>query len=97
MLFPQELLEDIIWSNTAELDSYKLERVKEEIIDQDRWNTYYRYVFKDLNTNKYYQTEYSRGSTEYQDNEGFCSLSDGMVACDEVEPVEVTVIQYRKV
>lgn len=41
--------------------------VYEEIREQNRWSTYYTGVFRDPETEKYYEIDWERGSTEYQD------------------------------
>ena len=61
-----------------------------EISDQSRWSTHYRLVFKIAN--EYYETFYSEGSTEMQEEDPWEYQDE--VECTIVEPVEVKVIQY---
>ena len=58
--------------------------LESKIVDQDRWSTYREIIFKW--GDKFYQTEYRRGSTEYQDDIDFWEE-------DEVEIQEVHKVQ----
>ncbi len=62
----------------------------EVIEDQSRWSTHYSKVvqYKD---GTYWQANWSRGSTEYQDD----GVEDLILV--QVEPVQVTVTQYKAV
>jgi hypothetical protein len=71
-------------------DSSKVEVLVNEICDTSRWTENYSLVFKF--EGKYYQTYYSVGATELQDESPW--EFDSEVDCVEVEPVKVTVIQY---
>lgn len=98
--YPIDLLNDLRYEGEVIEGDIHLEKIQEEFYDQDRWSTYIRYTFKDVNTGKYYQITYEQGSTEYQDDGGFYALNsaDGTKAeCFEVKPVEVTVIKYEPV
>lgn len=64
-----------------------------EIVDQRRWVTAHRVVFKYLG--KYYQSYYDVGSTERQD-QGPWEYDEDEIECDEVEPYTETVTKYRK-
>lgn len=69
------------------------EVIKDAIVDTGRWSIHHNLIFK-LN-GKIYQTTYSVGATEYQD-EGPWEGSEE-VLCTEVEEYEKTVKAYRVV
>lgn len=67
--------------------------VVNEITDQGRWETHYRLVFK--HEDKFYETFYSKGSTEYQDTRPW--EGEDKVTCTEVAPVEKTITVYEPI
>jgi len=69
------------------------ETVLNEIVDHSRWSVYYRRVFKF--EGKTYETVYSDGATEIQDESPYDGADDD-IECEEVFPKEVTVVQYVK-
>lgn len=73
-------------------DDENYEVVRNKIVDQRRWTTTHEVIIKDKNSGKYYQAEYSVGSTEYQDG-----CNSYPKEWDEVEPYEKTVTEYRPV
>lgn len=79
-------VEDACWLDESE----HLEAVPgtHEIVDQGRWDTTKTEVFRDKRDGKFYRLTWSVGSTEYQEGHGFC-------ACEEVFPVEKTVVVYE--
>ena len=91
MKFAKELLLEILY-NAAE--GFGL--IGNEIIDTSRWSIQYKLIFEQLDTGKFYHTYYQVGATECQDESPF-EFEDDMIECVEVEPVEVTVIQYKVV
>lgn len=70
------------------------EIISDEIYDTSRWSVHHELIFKNLG--KFYRTSYSRGATEYQDESPFEHDGDE-IECDEVRPVERTVIVYEPV
>lgn len=68
------------------------EEIKDTIYEQSRWTTYYERIFKV--ENKFYSWCRGEGSTENQEND--YSYNEE-VECIEVEPYEVTVIEFREV
>lgn len=60
--------------------------------DSRRWYKYIRQVFKF--GGKFYRTEYQQGLTECQDMSPYEDAPDE-IECPEVEPVEVTKIEYQ--
>lgn len=76
-----DIWEDFIWNDKI--------LVKENIIDQSRWSTFFERIVK--HNDKFFAIIFSRGSTECQ--EGSESIDD----IYEVVPVEKTVTVYEKV
>lgn len=77
-----ELFEEVLYGEDYE------EVTSEQVTDTSRWHTMYEQVFKKTSDGTFWEMSWSRGSTEYQD--------DGPedVEIYEVEPKEVTVVQY---
>ena len=67
--------------------------ILDEITDTSRWSVHHRIVFK--HDDKFYETYYSEGATEMQDESAW--EYDDEVECDEVELKEVTVVKWIKV
>ena len=86
--FEKVYMSEVLWG-----DAEDAEIIVNEMIDNSRWSIHYNLIFK--KDDKYYQTTYSRGATESQD-EGPWEYEDE-VECVEVEPYEKTVIDYRKI
>lgn len=77
----EDPMEDVFWGDT-------FTKVTEETIeDQDRWHTYLYQVLQHNETGEYWGAEWRVGSTEYQE-------CDHDLILTQVEPREVTVIQY---
>jgi len=74
----------------------KFELIQEELVDTSRWSHIYERVYKDLNTGKFYATNYSSGATEYQDERPY-EYDGEMVEFVEVVPTEVVKIEYLPV
>lgn len=94
MLFDREDLQDLLWSDVIEIDGKTAKTVRDDIIDTTRWSIVHELVFS--YDGKFYQTTYSVGATEQQDESPF-QYEDDQIDCTEVEPVEVTKIEYRPV
>lgn len=65
----------------------------DDVTGTGRWSLYHRLVFKYKDV--YYETGYSVGATEYQD-EGPWEYED-QVECTVVEPYEKVTTEYRPV
>jgi hypothetical protein len=87
--FTREELRDILWDETGKV-------ILNRMVDQSRWSTHFRFVFKPEDEDKLYETDYSKGSTENQDSEGPWEYED-TVECVEVVAYERTVIDYKPV
>lgn len=88
MEFSKEFLQGILWGDTE-----NVEVMQDEISGQRRWSTDHEMVFKF--DGKYYETYYSRGSTECQDEVPY-EYDEDMIECPEVFPVEKTIIVYEE-
>lgn len=66
---------------------------EEEIVDTSRWSIHYKIIFED--NGKYYQTYYSSGATECQDERPW--EYDDEVDCTEVEKRQVMVEKWMPV
>lgn len=62
-------------------------------LSKRRWSTDYRRVFE--HEGKFYETFYSTGNTEQQEEYPYDDAPDD-IECDEVFPEEVTITVYRK-
>ncbi len=83
MKFTREFLQqDLYDSKTTVLD---------EITDQSRWSTHHHRVFRFEGL--FYETYYSRGSTETQDESPY-EYSDEEIECPEVIATEKTITVY---
>lgn len=77
-----------------EYDPESFEVVRDEICDTRRWAIRYEMIF--WFEDKYYQTFYEVGATEYQDISPY-EFDPEMIEVTEVEPYEKTITAYRKV
>ena len=93
MLFSKETLVDLVYD---EYDETRFEILENEIQDSSRWSIHYNLIFKVLETGKIYETYYSVGATECQEESPFEYEGDE-IEVTEVEPYEVTVIKYKAV
>ncbi len=70
--------------------------VLDEMIDRSRWSIHYRLIFE--HEGKFYETDYSTGASEQQDEYPFQDYEDGdEIECEEVEQVEQIVKVWQKV
>jgi len=77
---------DIVYGDHPDFE----EVTQSTIVDQSRWSTQYSQVFQ-YKEGTFWEANWSRGSTEYQDD----GVEDLVLL--QVEPVEVTVTQYKAV
>ena len=82
--FTKEYLQEMLYEKPVE----------EVITSTSRWSIHYRRVFKYNDT--FYETFYSRGATENQDEHPY-EYADVEIECDEVVPIQVTRTEYTKV
>lgn len=88
--YPKEVLQELAYD---EFDDNLFEIIYQNLEDSSRWSLQYEMVFKDKLTDKFYVTNYSCGATESQDESPY-EYEDDFVEVIEVEPKEVTVIEY---
>ena len=93
MLFSKETLVDLACDKH---DETKFEILENEIQDSSRWSIHYNLIFKVLENGKIYETYYSVGATECQEEYPFEYEGDE-IEVTEVEPYEVTVIKYKAI
>ena len=67
--------------------------VLDEITDTSRWSIHHRIIFK--HEGKFYETYYSEGATEMQDESPW--EYEDEVECDEVELKEVKVVKWVRI
>lgn len=60
------------------------------ITGKSRWSYSLEQVFKHIPTSKYYKIKWSEAATEYQDQDFGATIA-------EVEPVSVTITEYKEV
>ncbi len=85
MKFKREFLLDTLGDKDIDVENV--------ITGQSRWSTTHRRVFK--HEGRFYQSFYSKGSTEQQD-EGPYEYEDDEIECKEVMPVQKTVTVYEE-
>jgi hypothetical protein len=88
MKFKKEDLQNLVWDDC---DEAEWEIIEDTIIENSRWSILHRLIYK--YDGKFYQTSYSVGATENQDEQPF-EYDDDIIECREVEPVQVTVTKY---
>ena len=87
-LFPKEDLLALVWDDIP--TGY--EKIEDQQTGTGRWSAYHTMIFR--HDGELWQTTYSRGLTESQDEEPW--EYDEPIAY-RVEPYEVTVTKYRKI
>jgi hypothetical protein len=85
----REEAQELAWGDH---DSSKYEIIENVITSTSRWSENHRMVIKHLETGKFYESYYSQGLTEYQDESPY---EYGNVLFEEVVPVEKTIIVYE--
>ena len=88
--FSTDDLKELTWGDEPE--GYEL--ISNEMYDTSRWSIWYEMIFKF--ESKFYQTTYSRGATESQDESPY-EYDGPEVECIEVKPVTKTIITYVEV
>jgi hypothetical protein len=91
MQLKKELLLSILYEDIDDDSPWTI--VENDIIDTSRWSEIYNFTIHNTETNKYYNTTYSCGATECQYERPWEYEGD-LIDVIEVEPKEVTVIQY---
>jgi len=97
MKFEKKILQSLAYDYPEEgVTDQQLEQfsvMEQELIDTSRWSHIYTMVFEFAG--KYYESSYSIGATEQQDESAY-EYDPDLIECREVKPVERTVIVYEK-
>lgn len=88
MIFKKEFLQKLAWGYN--LPDAKV--ISDVVEDTGRWSIHYRMVFE--TGGKFYETFYSVGATENQEERAYEYDPDD-IECKEVFPVEKTIIVYE--
>jgi hypothetical protein len=89
MKFTKEFLQELVWDEGDD----NVEVIEDELIDESRWSLHYRMIFK--YDEKYYETFYSKGATEQQDESPY-EFEDDEIECVEVFPIEKVITVYER-
>ena len=68
-----------------------LTEISNKIVDTSRWSIHHKLIFSF--GGKFYQTHYSTGATECQDERPF-EYDPDEIGCEEVLPVQKTITVY---
>jgi len=95
MKFKKEFLQALLYEDISkdDMEEDEIEIKEKKLIDTSRWSTIHSLVFSFRR--KFYQTRYSRGATEQQDESPF-EYADDQIECKEVFQVEKTIIMYEE-
>ena len=89
MKFKKEWLQDLVWDDVDDA-----EIMKNEIVDTSRWSIHHTAVFKF--DGKFYQTHYSVGATENQDESPY-EYDPDEIECVEVVAFTKTITVYEPI
>ncbi len=79
---------DIVYEATNDF-----QEVRRKIIDHTDWSIVYSLVVQRKSDGKYFETQYSVGATEHQDEAPYNYASEALF--EEVKPIEQTTIVYK--
>ncbi len=94
MKFKKKDLQSMVWHDSGVLNDKVLEEVEDDIVDTSRWSEHHAVVFS--YKNKYYQSYYSKGLTECQEEDPYEKDGDE-IECTEVHQVEKMVKVWESV
>ena len=90
MKIPKSELLEILWGGEGKI-------FRDTIVDTSRWSEHHRFVFqRESEPEKIYETSYSEGLTEYQDERPWQDEGE-LVDCIEVEEYQRTETDYRPI
>ena len=106
MKFPTDLLREMTHEDKIAVEigdwgfteQFVIESIEKEVYDERRWSTVYRQVLavvSFIQPVRYFETYYTEGATEMQDESPYESAGDTLLL-DEVFPVEVVKIEYQR-
>jgi hypothetical protein len=87
MIFTKEFLQALVTDDQEGADV-----IINELVDTSRWSVHYRMVFKF--EDKFYQTFYSCGATETQDESPY-EYDGAQIECKEVFATEKVITVYE--
>lgn len=87
MKFDKEFLIDLAYAKDVPV-------VDEQIVGHSRWSIEYEQIFE--HGGKFYRTSFSKGATEYQDEQPY-EYDEDKIECQEVVPVEKVVTVYENI
>ena len=90
MKFEKRFLQALVFDD---FDTSETEIILIETVGKRRWVNEKRTVFK--HEGFFYETFWDQAATEQQEQEPF-ELEAEMIECHRVEPVEVTVIKFKR-
>jgi len=95
--FKKEVLQELACMSMDDEISFENETyrvITNEMIDTSRWSIRHHLIFE--YQDKFYESSYSTGATEYQD-EGPYEYDDNEIECYEVEPYQTTITKYKRI
>lgn len=79
-----------------EWEGINIKLIKERLVDTSRWSKIYTRIYQDLNTGKFYQTQFSVGATEQQDERPY-EYDGDFIEFQEVKAVQKTITIYEAI
>lgn len=106
MKFPRDLLQELTYEDKIIVEvgdwgfeeKLVIESIENEPYDKGRWSVTYRQILSVSRVDaapRYFETHYTVGATEMQDESPYENDGDQIIL-DEVFPVEVVTVQYRR-
>ena len=89
MKFKKEFMQEVAYD-----EAEGVEIIENNIVDNSRWSVIHKIIF--LFKDKFYQSSYSVGATEQQDESPY-EYDDEEIECSEVKPVSKTITVYEKI
>ena len=90
LVLTSEEAADIVYNDSSKDGHIKV--IEDRITSHSRWSVQHRVVLYHIPTDTYWQSHYSVGATEYQDESPWQHYSPKF---KQVWPYQVTVTQYR--
>lgn len=86
MNIDNDTFREILWDDHEDFETVTDTKIE----DQSRWSIYKSCVYKQKSTGKFFEAYWGEGATEIQDGQ------NEMWSFTEVEPHEVTIIEYKQ-
>lgn len=91
--FPKEVMLELLWGDEYMDEDFHLVTVKNELVETSRWSTHHELIFRDVNEDRFYFVDYSKGATETQDESPF-DYEPENIEVDEVYKVSQIVSTF---